>query len=295
MRVPLQGTAAVAIPQVRGRILTADNKLSYNPPVREFIVSTAGKEPQYVHAENWLSALGAGIAAYGLDPDMQRLACERLHNGAVIARDVSNGLGFIVRPAPPKEEPDVAIEDDVDEEEEYEILVTMTNPQALDKHGRLNTLIDQIASAPTIGAAWNAAANVTHDLVACETAIAFEWDEDGSLYAVAIAGKSQGLNVDNLSVPAGIGCTGLALETTRTVIVADPKNDPRLSNPDQSVIDRRARSLLAVPIGQEGQIYGCLVLLDAPVTSPFDTVKAGNAELAAGVLAARLSRTRVID
>lgn len=63
-----------------------------------FEVSTVDGAPVRVDASNWLSALGDGLDALGIVPCLERLACEVLPNGRVIARDVRTGQGFVVMP-----------------------------------------------------------------------------------------------------------------------------------------------------------------------------------------------------
>ncbi|NOY24721.1 MAG: hypothetical protein GXP62_02515, partial [Oligoflexia bacterium] len=53
-----------------------------------FEVSTSDDQPVQVEASNWLAALGDGLAALGILAGLDRLACERLSNGRVLARNV---------------------------------------------------------------------------------------------------------------------------------------------------------------------------------------------------------------
>lgn len=68
-----------------------------------FEVSSRTAGSVQVDASNWLSALGEGLTALGLLADLDRLACEVLPNGRVLARDVRSGHGFICGPAPEPE------------------------------------------------------------------------------------------------------------------------------------------------------------------------------------------------
>ena len=51
-----------------------------------------------VEASNWLSALGEGLMLLGMVGGLERLACEVLPNGRVLARNVRNGQGYLVNP-----------------------------------------------------------------------------------------------------------------------------------------------------------------------------------------------------
>jgi hypothetical protein len=50
-----------------------------------------------VLAPDWLSALGAALGELGLEDGLNRLACERLASGLVIANDVGRKVRFTVR------------------------------------------------------------------------------------------------------------------------------------------------------------------------------------------------------
>lgn len=75
--------------------------------MRRFFVSVRGGTPSNVIAANWLSALGDGLEQLGIVGDIDRLACEVLPNGTVIARDVRTGAGYVVQPAGPTVPDDV--------------------------------------------------------------------------------------------------------------------------------------------------------------------------------------------
>ena len=51
-----------------------------------------------VEASSWLSALGQALDALDLVEGLERLACEVLPNGTVLARDGRSGQGFVVEP-----------------------------------------------------------------------------------------------------------------------------------------------------------------------------------------------------
>ena len=53
--------------------------------------------PITVTAPNWLAALGAALAELGMEEGLNRLACERLSSGLIIANDVSRRQRFTVR------------------------------------------------------------------------------------------------------------------------------------------------------------------------------------------------------
>ena len=64
-----------------------------------FTVMRRGEEPVSIEADNWIVAMGTGIAQLGGDIAIDRLACEMLANGTVIARDVRTGTGYVILPS----------------------------------------------------------------------------------------------------------------------------------------------------------------------------------------------------
>lgn len=50
-----------------------------------------------VFAPDWLAALGAAMTELGLQEGLDRLACERLSSGLIIANDVGRKMRFTIR------------------------------------------------------------------------------------------------------------------------------------------------------------------------------------------------------
>ena len=69
-----------------------------------YLVSTRSEQPVEVDAPNWLVALGVGLDMLGAVTSIDRLACEVLANGKVIARDARSGLGVVVQAVDADEE-----------------------------------------------------------------------------------------------------------------------------------------------------------------------------------------------
>lgn len=63
-----------------------------------YVVSARGGAEAAVDAPNWLAALGVGLDELGNVGAIDRLACEVLMNGTVLARDARTGQGYVVRP-----------------------------------------------------------------------------------------------------------------------------------------------------------------------------------------------------
>lgn len=58
----------------------------------------AAAESRVVEAHSWLSALGLALDELAVVERLERLACEVLPNGTVLARDGRSGQGFVVEP-----------------------------------------------------------------------------------------------------------------------------------------------------------------------------------------------------
>lgn len=65
--------------------------------VRAWSVTARGQASVKVRGRNWIVALGRGLDELGRADALQRLACEVLPNGTVIARDIASGAGFVVQ------------------------------------------------------------------------------------------------------------------------------------------------------------------------------------------------------
>ena len=63
-----------------------------------FSVMRRGQSPVTVQADNWIVAMGEGIPMLDGNVTIERLACEMLQNGTVVARDVLTGIGYIILP-----------------------------------------------------------------------------------------------------------------------------------------------------------------------------------------------------
>ena len=344
-----------------------------------YLVSTRhGGEPVEVDAPNWLVALGVGLDQLGEVTSIDRLACEVLANGKVIARDVRTGTGFVVQiavptpetvpvaadvevsdaedtliaalPEPPEEEgePPIATfaddEDDetfsmpADDEELDELLETSqqaadvaweaeapffavdTEPrtdagthsesgvrwepvalpapeattvpedslpalpddddddseslwtfpfsedEAAPESGEdaaLQAVLETISAAVTVDGAWQTALEGAHTLIQCESGAALRQEWDGTLRFIGARGP-QAHKVLGERVPSGLGIVGFCVQRRVSLLIRDPKRDPRFfANMDRRTGYHTA-SVLAVPVLYESTTFGCLELLNAP-------------------------------
>lgn len=262
----------------------------------EFTVVVPGRPPVRVEAANWISALGEGIKALGIDEPLKRLACEVLPNGAVIARNVVTGTGFTVQQTSKKDEPDVEVVEDGDEEtfigEFLPEMVDLTEEiealSGLQNEDLFRRLIDQIVKAPDRSTAWRLAPDVAHDLVPCDSASALQRAEDGSLSFAGVTGPHSS-RVMSMMVPKGAGIAGFCVEYGTSLIVLDPASDPRFLAVMDQITGFATRSLLCVPVMTDGERFGCLEVLNAPVGTQFTRTHLELMEMLAAALAKRLA------
>ncbi len=373
-----------------------------------FQVSAPGIRPASVEAGNWLAALGLGLDKLGLDADFNRLACEVLPNGTVIAQDVRSGNRFVVRPevdevekpsglsaqrsgggggggfkdasspesgflpdlgVPPEEADTVvpdeeedegleapAYEDDLemdggvygaleemegetDESIPVEVVeveaVEVTDEEALDLDSHTSSshegllveqtdedvseidsrmieplpaelmepdagtteeddderhvleLLETIRVARTDILAWQVALNVAMQLVPSEAGSALQREQSGSVQFVGTEGPGAHV-LRGVRLPQGIGIIGFCMDRRASIIVHDPKNDPRFYRDMDDATGFATRAVLCVPVALEAEIFGCLELMNPPIGQSFNRVHIELVEMVAFTLADRL-------
>lgn len=368
-----------------------------------FLVSAPGIRPASVEAGNWLAALGMGLDKLGLDADFNRLACEVLPNGTVIAQDVRSGNRFVVRPeidevekptavsptsaarrgdqprfkdatAPevgfggldlsvPPDEADTVVPE---EEEEFEApsdedeldamdlsdggaevgvgevlpsdmaeLVETTDEEPVDadstsasvqdgllvegtdedvaeldsrlvvplhddalgpheddeEERRVLELLETIRHARTDLIAWQRALEVAMKLVPSEAGSALQRDPAGGVQFVSTEGPGAHV-LRGVRLPKGIGIIGFCMDRVASLIVQDPKNDPRFYRGMDDATGFATRAVLCVPVAMEGEVFGCLELMNPPPGFAFNRVHIELVEMVAGTLADRLVTAR---
>ncbi|MCK6506800.1 GAF domain-containing protein [Myxococcota bacterium] len=279
-----------------------------------------------VEASNWLSALGDGLVALGMMGGLERLACEVLPNGRVLARNVRDGQGYVVSmlgveaegrgPLPPLTggsraagaEPgaDAALE--ADEDEELEDSLTGPGPDRPPDEGRTDLWrgmgrtvgepttttsrvmerLERVRAAPSDLIAWHEALDAAHALVPAEAGAALEREADGRLrFLHAYGPRSAG--VQGALMPAGIGIAGFAVERVASLLVTDTRSDPRFCSDFDQVTGFSTHAVICVPVAFEGRVFGCLELLNPLLPGGFDRAQLEVVELVAGALAERLA------
>ncbi len=294
----------------------------------DFEVRTAEGDPVQVRSANWLAALGDGLQALGQIANLERLACEVLPNGRVVARDVRTGQGFVVMqlgqhdgvavdvlPARGRHEDESSESafaqpgDDEDVEDAGtplgEPLSSLTDdltdpyspptsltPEAVSSTTRLVVdLVDRVRRAPSALLAWHEALDASQALVPSEAGAALEREADGRLrFLYAFGPRSSG--VQGAVLPAGVGIAGFAVERVASVLVQDTQNDDRFCSDFDEVTGFRTSSVICVPVAYEGTVFGCLELLNPLLPGGYDRGQMELVEMVVDSLAGRLARER---
>ncbi len=241
--------------------------------MRRFVVSTQGAPPLEVDALNWLTALGIGLDQLGAVSSLDRLACEVMPNGKVIARDVRTGAGFVVEPADVAH-PDFAdtaffetpiVEIEEDEEAPHDALdgsddlLMMPDEDTDAIEPELDALLTQISESETDLRGWQLALCGAHLLIPSESGAALTREDDGGLRFIdAIGPRSR--QVLGRRIPPNHGIAGFCVERKVNLLIREPDRDPRFFASIDHATGYHTRSVLAVSVGDAG----CLELLNPP-------------------------------
>ena len=93
-------------------------------------------------------------------------------------------------------------------------------------------------------------------------------------------------------LPRGIGIIGFCMDRIASLIVQDPKNDPRFFRDMDDATGFATRAVLCVPVAMEGVVFGCLELMNPPEGILFTRNHIELVEMVAAALADRLSTVR---
>jgi hypothetical protein len=281
-----------------------------------------------VEASNGLSALGEGLVALGMMGGLERLACEVLPNGRVLARNVRDGQGYVVSPlgAPAQEASrgplppmagasrtgggEAAVEAalEADEDEELGDPETGSGGEGRSEEprtdrwrgqgrsvaepttttSRVMERLERVRAAPSDLIAWHEALDAAHALVPAEAGAALEREADGRLRFLHAYGP-RSAGVQGALMPAGIGIAGFAVERVASLLVTDTRADPRFCSDFDQVTGFSTHAVICVPVAFEGRIFGCLELLNPLLPGGFDRAQLEVVELVAGALAERLA------
>lgn len=252
-----------------------------------FTVTRRGQPPVSVDAPNWIVAMGNGIQQLAGDIAIDRLACEMLPNGTVIARDVRTGAGYVIQPverptnALPEQSVDQVLEASADEPEG-------APASAASLQEGLQTL-DEAASAVL---AWEKALDLCMELVPCKAGTAVEATPRAGLLFVAVQGDNAS-SLRSLRLPYGKGFVGFCIERGSVLTVSDVDDDTRHYAAVDQATGFNTSGVLCVPVVHEDTAFGCLELLNPLTDGRFSVAHVRTVQAVADALSARLVRSGV--
>lgn len=242
-------------------------------------VSARGVPPIQVAAPNWIAALGVGLEGLGQASSIQRLACELLPNGTVIARDIATGTGFVIQPV--LDDDDIVIDEfpTIAEEDLQELTSERTAERSR---------FEPIGQAETPLSASQVALLLAKDLVPAESG-AVLLEDKGWLRFIAVAGP-HARRLNGVRLPQGSGVAGFAMKNRRTLVVTDAHEDPRHCGEIDALTGYVTRDIAVVPLVDGDQCLGVIELLNLPEGRRFATAEVEALQAVAKALAARLAR-----
>jgi GAF domain-containing protein len=249
--------------------------------VSRFRISSRVHGSVDIEGSNWLVALGEGLAAFGIQGALDRIACEALPNGQILVRDVRTGQAFAVQSiddgaTPEDVEDQLDLPRDEDTVDVAELGVASLTDEVEEIH-RAATEKDAIGQ--TIGA--------LRVLVPSQGSSILLLRADNTLAFAAATGPGAE-QLQNVSFPADTGIAGFSVKRLVSVALKDAYTDPRFFKEVDTVTGTRTRTLLCVPIAYEDRVYGCLEAVNAE-SGTFSPEDMADASILADALAQRLS------
>ncbi len=232
-----------------------------------FAVSSRGLDEVKVEAGNWVIALGEALGRHGHLGALERLACERLPNGTVIARDGQSGVGYIVN----------------------EVAVQAPEPPPPDlKRHRIRTGIEAVQEAPTREAACHEALALAQEFVPGESGAVLLLDGE-TLRFVAVSGpKAHKLVGERIAAHTGVA--GVCLQSAVPMVLGDSGRDPRHCREIDALTGYNTREIAAVPVYAGDRPLGVLEILNLPPGQRFGRVYLESLKAVADLLANRITQ-----
>lgn len=237
-----------------------------------------------VEANNWITALGLAIEKLGGVDGIERLACEVLGNGTVIARDAATGAGFVVQAtveAVPRAPVDRPEDDELIPTEEAEIF----DVEEETEEDRLRA----IDAADDTREACALALRVAQEIVLAESG-SIILDRGDVLKFIAVSGPHSDTLL-NVELAPGTGVAGYSIERRRSVVLGNANRDPRHFGEVDQLTGANTREIACIPIMDDSRVYGVLELLNLPIGERFSRDDMHQLQGVARVLAARLARS----
>lgn len=241
-----------------------------------YSVSSRGLSAVEVVAPNWIAALGHGLQQLGKAEGLERLACEVLPNGTVIARDIQSGTGYVVQ----------AVSDGVDELDVVDVEPLTDEVEETDHHDMMSAILD--ADSPSSAA--SLALTLAREMVPAESG-AVILEDRGYLRFVSVVGP-HARRLMGVRLPMGTGVAGFSMQKRRIVVLDDAHDDPRHCGEVDALTGYTTEQIAVVPIVRDGTevCYGVLELMNLPGGERFDPKRVQQLRGIANALAERLDQ-----
>lgn len=269
-----------------------------------YIVATNNRTPITVEAPNWLGAMALGIAQLADAETIDRLVCETLPNGTVIARDARRGTAYIIRrEARDDLLPDEAtMEVDSDEDELFAMDADseeIEDPNSLqasiaeifeldEEDSEVLERINDIHSASGVIEAWDAALALAGELVPCEAGSALQLTLQETLRFVSVFGPDS-TKLLGVELASDKGIVGFCTRQRLGLLIRDAAHDDRHYTEVDQHTGFSTHAILCAPVALESVTYGCIELLNAEGEESFNKDQLAVVALIADSLAERLS------
>ncbi len=239
--------------------------------MRAFSVASPGRESVDVDGENWLVALGRALSWEGHDvPD--RLVCEVLANGRVIARAPGSGTSWIVLPLR-----DVVLSIPPLDEDAIEVLPF----EAIDTLDEV-----RVETAGDGAGDWDDTLGQLAEQVNAE-ASALLLLRQGHLRFVAATGPVAH-RLLGVQLPPASGVAGYVLLRRATVVLGEARSDARHHQAMDELTGYVTRSIVATPVVAGGEAVGVLEVVNANGSDGFSRAQVAAVERAALSIGAHL-------
>ncbi|MCB9675023.1 MAG: GAF domain-containing protein [Alphaproteobacteria bacterium] len=245
-----------------------------------FSISSRGLQAVEVEAPNWIAALGLGLEALQRADGLERLACEVLPNGTVIARDVQTGTGFVVMGIDPAVDEEVL-------EELVEVEVEPLTEEEIEVDSR-EALVHAIREADSPASAASLALTLARDHVPAESG-AVILEDRGYLRFVSVVGP-HARRLIGVRLPLGTGVAGFAMQKERVVVLDQAHEDPRHCGEVDALTGYTTEQIAVLPIRAGGRCYGVLELMNLGKGRRFEPDRVKALREVADLLAERLSQ-----
>lgn len=252
--------------------------------VSTFRISSRQLGAVEVRAENWLIALGEGLAQLGVVDGLDRIACEVLMNGTTLVRDVRRGGTYIVQPlAEPVAPALVGPPPDPEDTEDAAPLFAGTPSEACARWAA------RMWSARDRRSAVRLALEAAMSVIPCESGAVLLEQVDGTLL-FAVAAGPEAHKLKNVSLPPRTGVAGFCVDHAVALTVTEAYRDQRFYREVDARTGYRTQSLLCAPVAVERRVYGCLELINSAGAVAFTHTALEEAVFLADALAQRLAR-----